>query len=124
MGNRRCLPGGGATSFGAARERDEQEIRNILLNRTAGGAASGLSSPASSRSSPASGRPSPATPPPVSVSPLGEELSSEMGVVDLDKLGKAAGATTDERNLFVNTGFLVDDMNRGVAVKIMEEVIK
>ncbi|CAN0397615.1 unnamed protein product [Pylaiella littoralis] len=125
MGNRRCLPGGGATSFGAARERDEQEIRNILLNRTAGGsAASGLSSPASSRSSPASGRPSPATPPPVSVSPLGDELSSEMGVVDLDKLGKAAGATTDEINLFVNTGFLVDDMDRGVAVKIMEEVIK
>ena len=47
-----------------------------------------------------------------------------MGVLDTDDLGKLAGATRDEINLFVNTGFAEDEMGRGLAVKIMEEVVK
>ena len=45
-------------------------------------------------------------------------------MLDTDELGKLAGATRDEINLFVSAGFAEDEMDRGLAVKIMEEVIK
>ena len=45
-------------------------------------------------------------------------------MLDTDELGKLAGATRDEINLFVSTGFAEDEMDRSLAVKIMEEVIK
>ena len=131
MGNRRCVPGSGATSFGAVHASDERALARVLCDRASGEVATvsldasrtGRSSPASGRSSPASGRSGPATTP-VSLPALGHELSCEMSVLDTDDLGKLAGATRDEINLFVNTGFAEDEMGRGLAVKIMEEVIK
>ena len=131
MDNRRCVPGSGATSFGAAHASDERALARVLRDRASGKVATvslyasriGRSSPASGRSSPASRRSGPATTP-VSLPALGHELSCEMGVLDTDDLGKLAGATRDEINLFVNTRFAEDEMGRGLAVKIMEEVIK
>ena len=124
MGNRRCVPGSGATSFGAAHASDDRALARVLRDRASGEVATvSLDASRTGRSSPASGRSGPATTP-VSLPAFGHELSCEMGVLDTDDLGKLDGATRDEINLFVNTGFAEDEMGRGLAVKIMEEVIK
>ena len=138
MGNRRCVSGLRATSFGASHASDEHLLARVLRDRASeevatvslgasgtgrSSPASGQSSPASSRVSPASGQSGPATTP-VSLPALGDEISCEIGVLDTDDLGKPAGATRDEVNLFVNTGVAEDEMDRDLAVKIMEEVIK
>ena len=47
-----------------------------------------------------------------------------MDVLDTDELGKLAGATLEELDLFVNRGFLIEQINRERVVKIMEEAIK
>ena len=85
MGNCRCVPGAGATSFGAAHASDERALARVLRDHASGEVATvslgasgiGRSSPASGRSSPASGRSGPATTP-VSLPSLGDELSCEM----------------------------------------------
>ena len=122
MDSRRCGPLAGATSYGDTRASDELALVSALCHRNGGVGATASSSASSS----ASGRFSPATTggTPAGVPPLGDELSLEMGVLDTDELGKLAGATREEFDLFVNTGFLVEQIDRERAVKIMEGVIK
>ena len=122
MDSRQCGPGAIAISSGDARVSDERALVGVLCRRNSGAGAT-----ASSRmSGSASGGSSPATTggTPAGVPALGFKLRFEMGVLDTNELGKLAGATREELDLFVNTGFLVEQINRERAVKMMEEVIK
>ena len=123
MGRRRCGPGAGATPFGDARASDERALADVFRRRnsgvgamasgrTSGGSSGGQSSPGTTRGTPAG------------VPALGDELSFEMGVLDTEELGKLAGATLEELDLFFNRGFLIDQIDRERVVKIMEEVIR
>ena len=123
MGRRQCGPGAGATPFGDARASDERALADVLRRRnsgvgamasgrTSGGSSGGRSSPGTTRGTPAG------------VPALGDELSFEMGVLDTDELGKLAKVTLEELDLFVNRGFLIEQINREPVVKIMDEVIK
>ena len=47
-----------------------------------------------------------------------------MGVPDTDGLGKLARATLGESDLFINRGFLIEQIDRDRVVNIMEEVVK
>ena len=122
MDSRRCGPGAEATSFGDARASDERALVGVLCHRNDGARAT----TSGSTNGRATGQSSPATTggTPAGVPALGDELSLEMGVLDTDKIGKLAGATREELDLFFYMGFRVEQIDRERAVKILEEVIK
>ena len=122
MGSHLCGSGAWATSFGDVRASDERALDTVLRLRNGGAGATASYSIGGS----VGGRSSPANTDgkPVRAPALRDDISFETGVRDIGRLGKLAGTTRKESDLFINTGFLVEQIDRERAARIMEEVIK
>ena len=119
-----------ATSFGDAVRADEVAMVNALANSAADGTRGGRSSLLTAGSSGSSGASSSGRPTPaaadgmVSIPALGDELAKEMGAPSIVDLAKDTGATNEQADRSLNTGFTYDLLPRGKAIAMMTRVLK
>lgn len=129
QGNGRCGPGARSTSFGDARAQDDMMYANLRRGggAAAGAAATGMTAGGSGgRSSPttssSTGRSSPTVE--CVVPALGAKLADELSASTAVELERHTTATLEQAKLFLSEGFMYDQIDRTLAVKLLAMVLE